>query len=211
MTARLLKHTGLALGLALTPVTPIWADDEMPAAEQSMMDPESFISVMITDLRAIDSDVTGDEAVRSQALRTYLTSILSLSRMNRFVLSRDSRKAADPADLEAYDSLFEDYISAVFSDQIDDLVRRDIRIDEVITRRPGDFIVRSTLFDKSGDERARIDWRAIEDDDMLRLVDVMVEGLSVNVERRAQFSAIVKNDGFPALLNHMREVAAGEG
>lgn len=211
MTARLLKHTGLALGLALTPVTPIWADDEMPAAEQSMMDPESFISVMITDLRAIDSDVTGDEAVRSQALRTYLTSILSLSRMNRFVLSRDSRKAADPADLEAYDSLFEDYISAVFSDQIDDLVRRDIRIDEVITRRPGDFIVRSTLFDKSGDERARIDWRAIEDDDMLRLVDVMVEGLSVNVERRAQFSAIVKNDGFPALLDHMREVAAGEG
>lgn len=211
MTARLLKHTGLALGLALTPVTPIWADDEMPAAEQSMMDPESFISVMITDLRAIDSDVTGDEAVRNQALRTYLTSILSLSRMNRFVLSRDSRKAADPADLEAYDSLFEDYISAVFSDQIDDLVRRDIRIDEVITRRPGDFIVRSTLFDKSGDERARIDWRAIEDDDMLRLVDVMVEGLSVNVERRAQFSAIVKNDGFPALLDHMREVAAGEG
>ncbi|MEL6386265.1 MAG: ABC transporter substrate-binding protein [Pseudomonadota bacterium] len=211
MTARLLKHTGLALGLALTPVTPIWADDEMPAAEQSMMDPESFISVMITDLRAIDSDVTGDEAVRNQALRTYLTSILSLSRMNRFVLSRDSRKAADPADLEAYDSLFEDYISAVFSDQIDDLVRRDIRIDEVITRRPGDFIVRSTLFDKSGDERARIDWRAIEDDDKLRLVDVMVEGLSVNVERRAQFSAIVKNDGFPALLDHMREVAAGEG
>lgn len=211
MTARLLKHTGLALGLALTPVTPIWADDEMPAAEQSMMDPESFISVMITDLRAIDSDVTGGEAVRNQALRTYLTSILSLSRMNRFVLSRDSRKAADPADLEAYDSLFEDYISAVFSDQIDDLVRRDIRIDEVITRRPGDFIVRSTLFDKSGDERARIDWRAIEDDDKLRLVDVMVEGLSVNVERRAQFSAIVKNDGFPALLDHMREVAAGEG
>jgi len=211
MTTRLLKHTGLALVLALTPAAPIWADDEMPAAEQSMMDPESLISVMITDLRAIDSDVTGDEAVRNQALRAYLTSILSLSRMNRFVLSRDSRKAADPADLEAYDSLFEDYISAVFSDQIDDLVRRDIRIDEVITRRPGDFIVRSTLFDKSGDERARIDWRTIEDDDKLRLVDVMVEGLSVNVERRAQFSAIVKNDGFPALLDHMREVAGGEG
>ena len=86
---------------------------------------------------------------------------------------------------------------------------RSIEINDVVVRRPGDFIVRSKLFGDDGEERAGIDWRVLEVGGDLRLVDVMVDGLSFNVERRAQFTSIIQKDGFDALIQHMRDQIDG--
>ncbi|MEM0984652.1 MAG: ABC transporter substrate-binding protein [Pseudomonadota bacterium] len=175
----------------------------------SKADPGDFIVTVIDDLKALVVNDGDDPEARRIRLSAYLSEHLSVERMSRFVLSQSIRQSADPVNVETYDAKFEAYITAVFGEQLDQLVTRRIEIDTVMTRKPGDFIVRSVLFDDRGRERAKVDWRVLDDDGQLRLVDVIVEGISVSIERRAQFSALVSNQGFDALLDHMQDTING--
>ncbi len=183
----------------------IVVDTPLPA-----LSPTEFVDRLVSNLKNLAaSSEDGDEA-RKAGFRAVLARDLETRRMQRFLLSAEQRRSASAEDLAAYDSLFADYITAAYADSIDELVSRTVTITDVVERRPGDFIVRSKLFAADGEERAGIDWRVLQIDGAPLLVDVMVDGLSFNVERRAQFTAIIQKDGFAALIAHMNEqIAAG--
>lgn len=142
------------------------------------------------------------------SIATILGDYLAIDRMQKFMLSKRHREAADEADLTSFDSMFQPYIIAVYLDRVDDLVKRKLEFGDEIERKPGDFVVRSVLFDKDNDPRAKIDWRVLDVDGELKLVDVMVEGSSLNLDHRAQFSEIIKNDGFSSVLEYMQNTLA---
>jgi len=167
--------------------------------------PKAFVGGLVDTLRALATSSDDGDDERKAGFRDVLVKDMEIRRMQRFLLSSEQRKSASEDDLTAYNQLFPDYIAAAYADSIDELVSRTVKINDVVERRPGDFIVRSKLYADDGDERAGIDWRVLEVDGEPRLVDVMVDGLSFNIERRAQFTAIIQKDGFGALLDHMNE------
>lgn len=200
-----------ALGL-IAPVFPATAQADRIVVDTPVLEitPTDFVNRLVSNLKSLAaSSDDGDEA-RKAGFRAVLARDMETKRMQRFLLSAEQRRSASAEDLAAYDSLFADYITAAYADSIDELVSRTVEITDVIERRPGDFIVRSKLYAADGEERAGIDWRVLEIDGAPLLVDVMVDGLSFNVERRAQFTAIIQKDGFGSLIEHMNEqVAAG--
>ena len=48
------------------------------------------------------------------------------------------------------------------------------------------------------------DWRVRQRDGKLRIIDVMVEGVSMAVTQRSEFSAVIKSRGFDGLLSALR-------
>lgn len=171
--------------------------------------PAEFVMSLVDDFKTLAQSSTVGDAARREGFRSVLSADMAISRMKRFLLSSQQRKSATEEHVSEYNALFNDYITAAYASEIDELVSRVIKIEDVVTRRPGDFIVRSKLYNDDGAERAGIDWRVLTVDDDLRLVDVMVDGLSFNVERRAQFTSIIQKDGFDALISHMQDQIAG--
>jgi len=186
---------------------PAFADD-VPATitENEATEPDVFITQLVDKLRVLAADNTED-ASRITELKTVLSEDMATARLQRYLLSREQRKSLSQEQIALYDEVFPNYISSAFAKSIDQLVSRTIKVNDVIERRPGDFIVRSKLYSTDGQERAGLDWRILERKGQKQLADVMVDGLSFNVERRAQFNAILNKDGFPALIAHMQQVA----
>ncbi|MEO0881916.1 MAG: ABC transporter substrate-binding protein [Pseudomonadota bacterium] len=217
LTARRARSFAAALlaapiGLATWPVTaqPIeaFAASAEVAAEVDAA-PSEFVMTLVDDFKTLATSSSDGEEARNEGFRNVLSEDMALSRMKAFLLSREQRGNASEGDLDSYEALFDDYITAAYASEIDELVSRTIEVNDVVVRRPGDFIVRSKLYNDDGEERAGIDWRVLDVSGDLRLVDVMVDGLSFNVERRAQFTSIIQNDGFDALISHMENQIAG--
>jgi phospholipid transport system substrate-binding protein len=182
------------------------ADSQAEQGRVETADPETFIVDLVDKLRVLASSDKGD-AERKDSLRTVLAEDMATRRLQAYLLSREQRKALTEEQIQTYNNVFPRYISSAFAGSIDQLVSRTIKVDDVLERRPGDYIVRSKLYSESGQERASLDWRVLEAKGKKQLVDVIVDGLSFNVERRAQFTAIMNKDGFEALIMHMKDVA----
>lgn len=167
--------------------------------------PEEFVDDLVEKLRILaGGDASEDERV--DQLRDVLAEDMAVRRLQRYLLSNEQRKSLSKDDIAQYNALFPRYISTAVASSIDQLVSREIKVFDVTERRPGDFIVSSNLFSDTGEKRARIDWRVQESRGRKQLTDVMIDGASTNVDRRAQFNAIINKDGFPALIEHMRDV-----
>ncbi len=194
---------GVSIMSPLTQAVPAAAADTVQA--QTSGDPETFVRALVTDLADLAETSASAASDRETGMQAILSGGIDVDRMRRFVLSSDNRSGASEAEIARYDELFGNYIIAVFADQIDDLVSRRIEVREVVTVKDGDFVVRSNIVSRTGADKADVDWRVLDRDGKLRLVDVMVNGSSFNVERRAQFTALIEKDGFAALLKHMED------
>lgn len=205
-----LRRLLLAGCIAMSMSAPIVVAQSAPAIEASEtvaeveVDPGKFVESLVSELRGL---AEAREEGREVDLKEVFARELDVDRMQRQLLSRASLKKATRDQFRVYRDLFPTYIATVYAESINELVSRTIKIDSFRERRAdsGDYIVRSRLYDDKGKERARIDWRVMTSDGELRLVDVLVEGQSVNVERRAQFTSMVDRGGFDILLAHMRE------
>lgn len=197
---------GLALssaGIALA--APAFAQETTAPSDQQAV-ASQFVEQLVNKLRTLAEAGNADEE-RLEGLSAVLTQDMAVGRLQNFLLSREQREGLSAEEVAEYDAIFPRYIAAAYAGSIDQLVSRKIDVRQVIERRPGDFVVRSKLLTSKGEERASLDWRVLDQRGKKQLVDVMVDGLSFNVERRAQFTAILNRDGFGALMAHMKEVA----
>ena len=178
-------------------------------SEEESPQADAFVSDLVSRLRIIASRDDADTA-KAEDLRLVLAEDIATRRLQYFLLSKKQRANLTEEQIALYDDLFPRYITSAFAASIDDLVSRTVKVNDVFERRTGDFIVRSKLFSDDGQERASLDWRVLESKSGKQLADVMIDGLSFNVERRAQFTAILKKGGFEALISHMNEVVSDE-
>ena len=66
-----------------------------------------------------------------------------------------------------------------------------------------DFIVSTHLVRPSGPAIAA-DWRVRVIDGQYRIIDIMVEGISMAITQRSEFASVVKRDGIDGLLTILR-------
>ena len=180
--------------------------EEADSSATEVIAPDIFVTDLLDELKTISLE---EEADRDDQLRATLLRSMAVPQLQRYLIRGDISKAATDEQTAAYNDLFPKYISAAIGDSIDRMVERRIDVGAVNERRPGDYIVRSKVFSDAGEERATLDWRIRDRGGMLLLIDFMVDGQSFSVERKAQFSAIVKKDGFATLLEHMQGVIDG--
>jgi phospholipid transport system substrate-binding protein len=179
--------------------------EDAAATVEAAIAPDKFVSDLLDELRSINAGTDGGS---DAALRDALLQKMAVSYLQGYLIAGDIKKAATDAQISEYDDNFSKYISAAIGGSIDRLVERRIDIGATIERRPGDFVVRSKVFSDAGEERAVLDWRIRDRRGKLFLTDFFVDGQSFVVERKAQFSVMVRNGGFETLLTHMNEVIA---
>lgn len=153
---------------------------------------------------SLSGELTAEE--RSRRFRHALNDSFDLKTIARFTLGRHWRTAT-AAQRAEYRRLFEEFLVRSYASRFRDLDRMTLRIrrTDAITGR--DRLVSTTLTD---DRRRRkplnIAWRVRKKGPELRIIDVVVEGVSMSVTQRDEFQSVIHNRGgtLDGLLSALR-------
>lgn len=176
----------------------------LPAPPAAAADPASFIQNLGDEaLAQLAGNVTPEE--RDANFRRLFNENFDVPGIGRFVLGR-YWNSATPAEREEFLKLFEDLIVQYYSGRFRDYSGETFRIGEVRADRPGFYTVHSTVVLPRSTDAVRVDWRVRETDGSYKIIDVMVEGVSMAVTQRAEFASVIQSRGgkLAGLLDALR-------
>ena len=140
-------------------------------------------------------------AQREAKFRELLRANFDLPRITRFVLGRYARRVSH-TEMERFATLYEDIAVLTYAQLFAAYQGHVFAVNRQLGR-PGDkyVMVISELKEASGAAAARLDWQLLVRPDGYSVVDVRVEGVSMAIAQRDDYTAFLdKNDGDIAAL-----------
>jgi phospholipid transport system substrate-binding protein len=179
-----------ALVLALT----FSAATALSAAAAPSQPPDEFIRAL--SHTAIDSLSSGNlgEVEREKRFRALLNENFDVPSIARFVLGLYWPRATE-AQRKEYLGLFEDFIVKAYAKRFADYSGDGFKTGNVTKVTNTDAVVSSLIKSSDAAPPARVDWRVRTEDSHYKIVDVMVEGISMSVTHRDEFAAVIRNNG----------------
>lgn len=184
-----LRRPALLLVLGLAPALLGAASDEAVAVVRKTLD---------AALEVVRTDRTRDEKLDS--LRAVARDILDTRAMGRRAIG-DVLSKQPPQQQEEYLELFDQLIVRAYLQKL--LLFRDPRFDYREPRPRGDAVIVESTIVTAKDEY-HVDYEMRERDGRWRATDVIVEGISLTENYRAQFSSLLRDRSFAELLDLMR-------
>lgn len=185
------------------PSAPVMADEKGAAAEKFVADLGESALALVTD-KAIVGEA------RREKFRMLLNDHFDLNWIGQFVLGRNWRRAS-PEQRETYLKLFEESIVFTYTNQFDNYSGQMFEVTG--NGENGRYtVVKSMIVDPSGPQgNVLIDWRLIEDGGKLRIVDVVIEGISMGITQRNEYSSVIESNGgkIDPLLARMEQILEG--
>ena len=181
----------------------------IPAARPAVADGvEAFIRDTADRVFTSYSDSATDEQ-RAKVFREVLTGAFELRTIARFTLGRYWRVASSDQRKE-YRRLFEDFLVLAYANRFRDLSGVKLRVTSVRMINKRDQLVLSEVDAGGGRPPIRIGWRVRATKHGLRIVDVIVDGISMSVTQRDQFAAAIRTAGgkVDGLLTMLRDKTA---
>lgn len=158
--------------------------------------------------------ILADKSIpREQALDTFkvmLNNSFDLKAIGRFALGR-WWAVATPAEQTEYMTLFNRMVERIYTDRFSLYSGETFAVGQVRPDAGDDSIVGSQVVRPSGPP-VNVDWRVRKQPDgSFKIVDVIVEGVSMSVTQRAEFASVIQRGGgsLESLLAVMRQRAAG--
>jgi phospholipid transport system substrate-binding protein len=179
-----------------------------PAIAGGPDDPAVFVREFSAQAIGVLADQSLSGEHRQQAFRDLLTAGFDVKAISRFVLGRYWRRATEVQRAE-FTGLFEDLIVATYSRKFSDYSGQTLKVEAIREENEKMAAVASRILRESG-EPIRIDWRLLRRNGSWRIVDVVVEGMSMVLSQRSEYAAVIKGDGgkIEGLLTKLREKTA---
>ena len=113
--------------------------------------------------------------------------------ISRFVLGRYWRRATDEQKVE-YQSLFADFIVTTYANRFHQYSGEKLLVDGERPASKRDTIVSSEIKPPDG-PAVRVDWRVRKTGDDHKIIDVIVEGVSMAITQRDEFASVIRRGG----------------
>ena len=148
---------------------------------------------------------------RAARFRAILTETFDLPTIARFTLGRYWRRASKKQ-RDEYVKLFEEFIVQAYSHRFKDLSGRTFRVKQSRKLNARDQLVLSEIEVEKGKPPVRVNWRVRLRDKAYRVIDVVVEGVSMSVTQRDEFAAVIRSKGgkIEGLLDALRRKTGQE-
>ena len=167
----------------------------------------------IAFVRGIGDDVIailGDKAnstlaEREAAFREVMNRGFDIPTVTRFVLGRHWKSATNEQRAQ-FSAIFLDFIARVYASRFDSYSYggEQFTVRSAIADESGDTIVRARVARPSGADPVELDFRVRSKAGSHRVVDLYVEGISMLLTHRAEFSSVINRKGIDGLLSDIR-------
>ncbi len=119
-------------------------------------------------------------------------------------------RAATPQQRQEYLSLFRVFVLDTYAQRLDGYSGETIDVIKSLPIDETDTMVSTEIVRRNGPP-IRVDYRVRIRNDGHRIVDVIVEGISLVVTQRSEFASVINRKGLDGLLAVLREHRAGGG
>ena len=140
---------------------------------------------------------------REAAFREVMVTGFNIPTVSRFVLGRHWKTASKQQRTD-YSAIFVDFIVRVYASRFDSYGGELFEARSLIQDESGDKMVRAQVLRPSGGEPIDVDFRVRERDGVLKVIDVLVEGISMLHTHRVEFASVVNRKGIDGLLADLR-------
>lgn len=141
------------------------------------------------------SDDRLSEAQRKAEFRKLLRSSYDMPTIGRFALGVYWRTATKAQQTE-YQKLFENMIVDIYSRRFGDYNGQRLEVLSARKETATDVIVTSLIVPKeSGQEKIKVDWRVRSKNGQYKVIDVIVEGVSMALTQRSDFASVIQRGG----------------
>ncbi len=172
-----------------------WAQDgdEAAAREAVQISIDQVLAILANDELSLDEKKDQVEAI---AIDNFDFQVIS-----RLVLARNWKKF-DETQRYDFTEAFKRHLSATYRDTLDNFSDEEIAITSTRTESNGDITVRSAIMYEGDD--IRVDYRLRKRGERWLGIDVIVEGVSLVQNFRAQAQEIVSSEGPDALIERLQ-------
>lgn len=170
-------------------------------AEES---PAQFVQALgDTALNSL-TDKSLPRAEREQRVRQLLNANFDIPTIGRFALGPHWREASE-SQRQEYLALFENSLVGAYTNRFEDYAGQTLRVSGFTPDGEKDAIVASQVLQQDG-PAVSVQWRVRNEAGTLKVVDVLVEGISMSITQRSEFVSIVQRGGnVQALIALLRE------
>lgn len=146
-----------------------------------------------------------DDTAKKQSFRRLLTQNFDMSTIGRFAMGKYWRQAT-PQQQAEYNRLYEKMIVDVYTARFNKYSGEAFNVTGNRVDESGDIVVSSNVVPASGSPIS-VDWRVRPKGGAYRIIDVMVEGVSMAVTQRNDFAGIIQQGGgtIDALLEYLKK------
>lgn len=161
-----------------------------------------FLSALGTEtIRVLRAEDTPLE-LREIQVRTLLGKSFDFETIGRFVMGRAWGKAT-PGQRSEYQALFQEYVLRTYSRRIGGYSGESFRIVKAEPLGKTDALVFTEIGRPSGPPLLA-GWRVRNRDGGHKILDVVVEGISMAQTQRSEFAALIRRQGIDGLLEALR-------
>lgn len=189
--------------LSVSAVACTWGSVTHAAAKS---DSQAFIERMADrGIGFLESHKGAPEKQRA-AFRDLLRDHFDLATIGRFAMGKYWR-VATPQQRADYSRLFESMIVRVYSERFASYNGQKLSIDGSKEISDTDTMVQSRIIPTDNSSPVKVDWRVRKSGGTFKVVDIVVEGVSMSVTQRSDFSAVIEKGGgdVAVLIDHLRK------
>ncbi len=163
----------------------------------------AVIAETVEEVLAVLRDKSRPTEERIRSLEEIVYGRFDLYVMSRLVLARNWKRFSDEQK-EQYVAEFKQYLTNSYGNRIERYDQQDVEIVGEREEPRGDVVVKTRI--RGGEfEGALVEYRLRSQDSEWRVIDVVIEGISMVSNYRDQFKSIVSAGGPELLLQKLKE------
>ena len=116
-------------------------------------------------------------------------------------------RTATPQQRTEFQRLFRKRIVEIYSQRFSEYTGQKFETRGARSDGDTDSIVRSIILPADGGPQVAVEWRVRQQNGRYRVIDVLVEGVSMSMTQRSEFSSIIQRGGgdLQALIDHLKK------
>ena len=147
-----------------------------------------------------------DKAQRRDRFRELMLEYFAFKGIAKWVLGRYWRRASEPQ-REEFLRLFEDLMVVIYADRFTKYSGEKLDVGRSEIRGNNDILVHSLITRPEGLKPVAVICRVSQKNETFKIVDLMVEGLSMGLTQQKEFASVIRMNGgkIEGLLSELRK------
>jgi phospholipid transport system substrate-binding protein len=165
---------------------------------------ETFVLETTKNAKSIILDSGLNENQKRTKLEKLALDAVDVAGLARYTLGEEAKNLSDKQ-ISDFVSTFKIFFSKNISHRLKDYSDQDVRIIGSKKISENYVLVDSKIVSIKDKQEISVEWRVFLIDSKLIIRDLVVEGLSLARTQREEFSSIIANKGFAALIQSLKE------
>lgn len=181
----------------------------LPLAAAAAIPPRETVTTMADAVIAVLKNDSLDKAGKRAEVEKIVYGAVDFDTLSRLVMARNWGRLS-PAQQEEFRRDFKRHLSATYGRRVDSYSNEVVEVTGERDEARGDHTVKTAIRRGGGNADILVDYRLRKRGDEWKIIDFVIEGVSLVANFRAQFQELMSNGGPEKLLAALREKTAAE-